>query len=98
MTPPRTLDEARTLFPACAFFISTGPDLPVSLDVVDETEATHSFQAATEAEVWTMAFPVPLPDEAEPLDRPVMPPTDQMRAELEAATGAPAVQAIGLFD
>lgn len=97
MKQPRTLDEARALYPRYAFYLSADPEGIVALDLVDDEGRLLNWQAESEARVWTMAFPV---DEPEPLDVPVWPPTEQMQREAAAAnpadTGIPTP--IGLFD
>jgi hypothetical protein len=98
MTPPRTLDEARTAFPDLTFYIAAEGGQPVSLEVVDEAGALFRWSAPTEARCWEVAFPKDEPD-AEPVARPQRPPAGPAREEHDLAQLlAPAAPAIGLFD
>lgn len=96
MKQPRTLDEARALYPDDAFYIVAAAGA-VSLDMVTADGRMLGWEADSEAKVWALAFPA---IEVEPVDPPVWPPTEQMQREAAAAnpadTGIPAP--IGLFD
>lgn len=91
MKQPRTLDEARVLYPRHAFYLNAEPGGDVWLEIVDEDGNTQAGRATTETEAWALAFPA---TEVEPVDPPVSPPTEQMQREAAAASPTP----IGLFD
>lgn len=88
MKQPRSLDEARSLYPDIGFTLyAMDPYGPVTLELIDKGE-TYSWSAATEARVWEQAFP---PAELEPVDQGTfMPPEGSpARAELAAAVDDP---------
>lgn len=88
MKQPRTLDEARSLYPDIGFTVyAIDPYGPVTLELLDSGE-TLSWSAATEAACWAVAFP---PTKAEPvMQGSFMPPEGSAaRAELAAAVTDP---------
>ncbi|MBA9068023.1 hypothetical protein FHR71_001758 [Methylobacterium sp. RAS18] len=55
---PRTLDEARRLFPTLGFALyAYAPGLPVTLEVHDDTGTVFTWKAGTEAAAFAQAFP-----------------------------------------
>ncbi|RUP22326.1 hypothetical protein [Methylobacterium sp.] len=89
---PRSLDEARRLYPAIGFALyAMDPKGPVTLELLDPEVSDQiplSWTAATEARVWEQAFP---PTPIEPVDQgSFMPPEGSpARAELAAAVDDP---------
>jgi len=113
MQQPRSLDEARRLYPALAMFLyAQTPGGPVTLEIVDPEVSDQiplSWTAPTEREAWEKAFPA---TPAEPVDQGTFMPAEgsPARAELAAAVSDPtaglaaelaaelAADAGGLFD
>lgn len=61
---PRSLDEARRLFPTLGFALyAYAPGLPVTLEVHDADGAVFTWKADTEAAAFAQAFP----DEGQPV-------------------------------
>lgn len=67
---PRSLDEARRLFPALGFALyAYAPGLPVTLEVHDDTGTVFTWKADTEAAAFAQAFPeadAPAPAASDP--------------------------------
>lgn len=84
---PRTLDEARRLFPALGFALyAYAPGLPVTLEVHDDTGTVFTWKADTEAAAFDQAFPdEPAPAVSDPSQDD---PPDEL-PEIEADEPAP---------
>ena len=76
MKQPRTLDEARALYPDDAFYIVAAAGA-VNLEIVTADGDMRDFEAPTEAEAWALAFPRSSknPAIAAPRQRPPSPPS-----------------------
>lgn len=87
---PRSLDEARRLFPALGFALyAYTPGLPVTLEVHDG-DALFSWTADTEAAAFAQAFPdeQPLAAVSDPSSDSPFGPPDEL-PEIEADEPAP---------
>lgn len=94
MKQPRSLDEARSLYPDIGFTLyAMEPGGPVTLELLEEGDPGEAPQAIvwtapTEREAWEKAFP-PTPTEPVPQGSFMPPEGSPARAELAAALEDP---------